>query len=1078
MTPADYLAALNRLRATDRAREHAYRGDLQQLLQTILPDTFEVVNEPSQVTGVGNPDFLIRNQHEVAVGYIEAKDIGKDLDDKGYREQFDRYRRGFDNLIITDYLRFDFYQAGTQVHSVQIGAVENGMVVPNGKEYDRFENLIRDFGQFVNQTIRSPRRLAELMAGKARLLQDILFRAVEADLAAGNTTELTQQFNTFRDVLIHDLEPKQFSDLYAQTLAYGLFAARLHDDSPGDFSRQEASELIPRSNPFLRQLFGYVAGFNIDSRIRTTVDNLADIFVYADVKQLMSGYGQKTQMTDPVIHFYETFLAEYDPALRKARGVWYTPQPVVDFIVQAVDDILKTEFGLSDGLADTSKVKIKRKVVTKATADRRSKNKVVEVEEEVHRVQILDPATGTGTFLASVIKHIFERNFRMMPGAWPDYVERHLIPRLNGFELLMASYAMAHLKLDLLLRETGYTRELEQRFRVYLTNSLEEDHPDTGTLFASFLSQEANEANRIKRETPVMCVIGNPPYSGISTNNGDWITGLIDDYKYVNGEHFGERKHWLNDDYVKFIRMGEELIAKNGEGILAFINNHSFIDNPTFRGMRWHLLQTFDDIYILDLHGNSLKKEKAPDGGADVNVFDIQAGVSINIFIKRNDDGDKLATVHHTDAYGLREKKYRLLDTSRIGELKWKVVESRAPFYFLLPRDYTGRATYDEGFSLPDLFPTNVTGIVTARDGVVIDMDRQTLVERMKRFADEQYSDTEIRRWLFPGKKDGKYKAGNTRGWKLEHARQKIAANDHDKVITAIDYRPFDKRHIYYSPDMVDWGREDLLSNMLMNNVALISPKINKEESGAFITKNLAGHKTYSAYDSNTIFPLYLYHSGDELKLAPARRRPNLNEKLVAKIADGLGLRFIPEKEDDPTTFAPIDLLDYIYAVLHDPDYRETYAEFLKVDFPRVPYPTDMELFRELVRLGGELRRIHLLEHPIVNEPLASYEGEGDNTITRRLTQRSIGFEETDPEAGSGRVWINDGQYFNGVPTAAWEFYIGGYQPAQKWLKDRRDRKLSYDDIRHYLRIIRALTETDRLMEELRGMAAAEEASV
>jgi predicted helicase len=1081
MTPADYLAALNRLHATGRAREHAYRGDLQQLLSTILPQGFTVVNEPSKVRNVGNPDYLIRNGNGVAVGYIEAKDIGKDLDDKAYREQFDRYRKGLDNLIITDYLRFDFYQSGERVHSATIGEFGGKTIAARGSEYDRFVNLIRDFGQFVNQSIRSPKRLAELMAGKARLLQDILFRAVTADLEAGNETELTQQFTTFRDVLIHDLEPRQFSDLYAQTLAYGLFAARLHDDSPDDFSRQEASELIPRSNPFLRQLFGYVAGFNIDSRIKPTVDNLADIFVYADVRNLMTGYGERTQMTDPVIHFYETFLAEYDPALRKARGVWYTPQPVVDFIVRTVDDILKVDFGLKDGLANSSKIKIKRKIATKKTADRRSKVRMEEIEEEVHRVQILDPATGTGTFLASVIKYVFERNFRMMPGAWPDYVEQHLIPRLNGFELLMASYAMAHLKLDLLLRETGYNRELAQRFRVYLTNSLEEDHPDTGTLFASFLSQEANEANRIKRETPVMCVIGNPPYSGISTNKGNWITGLIDDYKYVNGEHFGERKHWLNDDYVKFIRMSEELISRNGEGVLAFINNHSFLDNPTFRGMRWHLLQTFDEIYIVDLHGNSLKKEVAPDGSADVNVFDIQAGVSINIMVKRKGTQNELAKVHHLDLYGSRERKYGWLNTTQFKGIRWNNVEYAKQFYLFVPKNNSGRERFQSGFSVQELFVCSTSGIQTSRDFLSVDFDRNSLRDKVMSFVDQTQSDDVIRRKFYPNKKPGKYLVGDTRGWKLSTARINLSKAETDDYLQDYSYRPFDNRVIAYTSDLVDWTREAVLNHMLLDNVSITvgrQGQVTGDEMWnlLFCQTSLSDLNLFYR-GGGVVFPLYLYPtSASELDFAPAsvpepqKRRPNLDEKLVDKIAASLGLRFTPEKEETSSTFAPIDLLDYIYAVLHDPDYRETYAEFLKIDFPRVPYPEDAERFWKLVRLGGALRRIHLLEHPLVDEPLVSYRGEGDNVVTRRLTSRSIGFELTDEDTNTGRVWINDGQYFDDVPSGAWEFYIGGYQPAQKWLKDRRDRKLSYDDIRHYCRIVRALMETERLMEELRGM--------
>jgi predicted helicase len=376
---------------------------------------------------------------------------------------------------------------------------------------------------------------------------------------------------------------------------------------------------------------------------------LIQIFLACNVEEILKNYGKSTKMEDPIIHFYETFLSEYDPKLRKARGVWYTPAPVVNFIVRAVDDILKTEFDMPQGLADTSKTKIKVNLQGK------------QVEQEVHKVQILDPATGTGTFLAEVIKHIYKK-FEGQQGIWSNYVENHLLPRLNGFELLMASYAMAHLKLDLLLTDTGFKPTSNQRFRVYLTNSLEEHHQDTGTLFANWLSTEANEANHIKRDTPVMCVIGNPPYSGVSSNNGEWISKLIEDYKYIDGVHFNERKHWLNDDYVKFIRYGQHFIEKNGSGVLAFINPHGFLDNPTFRGMRWNLLKTFDKIYTIDLHGNSKKKETAPDGSADVNVFDIMQGVSINFFIKTGKKKvNEIGKIFHFDLFGKRENKYEFL---------------------------------------------------------------------------------------------------------------------------------------------------------------------------------------------------------------------------------------------------------------------------------------------------------------------------------------------------------------------------------------------------------------------------------
>src|SRR5690606_36367887 len=356
------------------------------------------------VTDCGNPDYVL-TKGKIPVGYIEAKDIGKDLNSKQFKEQFTRYRNALENLIITDYLWFQFYQDGDMIQEIRIGEINQGKIVPLPEYFDCFESLMKDFAMYIGQTIKSSKKLAEMMAGKARLLQNTLENALTSDESIQANTSLSDQYKTFKNILIHDLKPAEFADIYAQTLAYGMFAARLHDSSLDNFSRQEAAELIPRSNPFLRKLFQYVAGFDIDERIKTTVDNLAEVFRATDVNALLHNFGKSTQTNDPIIHFYETFLSEYDPKLRKSRGVWYTPEPVVKLIVRAVDEILKTEFKLPDGIADTSKTKIKIKDFAKATADMRSKTKQIEREVEVHKVQILDPATGTGTFLAEVVKH-------------------------------------------------------------------------------------------------------------------------------------------------------------------------------------------------------------------------------------------------------------------------------------------------------------------------------------------------------------------------------------------------------------------------------------------------------------------------------------------------------------------------------------------------------------------------------------------------------------------------------------------------------------------------------------------------
>ena len=1072
MTIKEYIEIVSRRLQSGISREHSYRGDLETLIRELVKG-IEITNEPANVTDCGNPDYVI-TKGKIPVGYIEAKDIGKDLNSKSYKEQFGRYKKALDNLIITDYIWFQFFQNGELVHEIKIGKIENNSVKPIPENFSKFENLIKDFSTHIGQTIKSSKKLAEMMAGKARLLQDILERAITSDEETQENTSLKGQYDTFKQILIHDLKPKGFADIYAQTLAYGMFAARLHDPTLVDFSRQEAAELIPKSNPFLRKLFGYIAGPDIDERIVTVVDNLAEVFRATNVEQLLKNFGKSTQTNDPIIHFYETFLAEYDPELRKARGVWYTPEPVVNFIVRAVDDILKTEFDLPQGLADTSKTKIK---LDTQTPDKRSATGYKQIEKEVHKVQILDPATGTGTFLAEVVKFIYNKNFKAMKGAWSGYVEEHLIPRLNGFELLMASYSMAHLKLDMLLTETGYKSTKNERLNIYLTNSLEEHHKDTGTLFSNWLSSEANEANHIKRDTPVMCVIGNPPYSGISSNKGQWISDLIEDYKYVDGEHFKERKHWLNDDYVKFIRYSQHYIEKNDSGILAFINPHGFLDNPTFRGMRWNLLKTYDKIYTIDLHGNAKKKEVCPDGSPDQNVFDIMQGVAITIFVKTGKKkSNVLGEVFHYDLYGKRNLKYDFLWKNDLDSVNFEKLKPQKPFLFFVPKNNEGKESYDAGFGIDELFPANVTGIVTARDSVVIDMNENELLNRINKFTDTQHTDDEIRNWLFPNKKEGKYLIGDSRGWKLAEARNKILDNDHKTIIKDIDYRPFDTRKIYYSADMVDWGREKYMQHIVDNkNYAFVTARQSTTESWSLaqISKNMIDNRYHFSYKGiPTEFPLYLYpeNDGQQTIEKELKRKPNLNQEIVNEIATKLDSTFTNEKEQTKGTFAPIDILDYIYAVLHSPTYREKYKEFLKIDFPRVPYPKDVKTFWDLVKLGKEVREIHLLESSKVEDYITSYEmaedAENDhNIITTKIGKKD--WEIIDTEKQLGRIWINESKYFDNVPIIAWEFYIGGYQPAQKWLKDRKERELKFEDILHYQKIIVALTETDRIMKEI-----------
>ena len=1037
---SDFIAKVQAVHKTGAATEHSYRSAFEALFASL---GVTALNEPKRVK-CGAPDFIV-SQGEIVIGHVEAKDLHigiRGMKDNNKAQQ-DRYRAALPNLIYTNGLDWDFYRDGTLTASVTIADFVMG-VIPKPDQYEALENLLRDFIAQKPQTISSPRDLAERMAGKANLIKDVLRKTLADDEALQG--ELMVQYQAFKENLIHDITPEDFADIYAETIAYGMFAARLHDTTLDTFSRQEALELLPKSNPFLRSLFSYVAGYDLDDRIVWIIDDLARVFQACDVAKLMENFGKLTGQNDPFLHFYETFLAAYNPSKRKARGVWYTPEPVVNFIVRAVDEVLQTEFGLPDGLADTSKV-----TLDWDTGQTDKKGKAVTIKKEVHRVQILDPATGTGTFLAEVIKQIAPKIQGVAPGMWSSYIESDLIPRLHGFELLMASYAMCHMKLDMILTEMGYKPTKEPpRLSVYLTNSLEEGEPANQTLpFTQWLSREAKGANTIKRDMPIMCVIGNPPYSGISHNMGGWITSLIDDYKYVDGVHFGERKHWLHDDYVKFIRLSESLIEKNGEGVLGFITNHGYLDNPTFRGMRWHLLNTFDRIHVLDLHGNSNKKEVTPEGKPDKNVFDIQQGVAIIIAVKTGAKKKGLAQVWHGDLWGSREAKYASLEVGQIGKPITERIECTAPQYAFVRRDHTLSEVYGQGFGLAEFMPANVTGIVTAKDGLVIDFTKQALKDKISRFADPAKTDEQVRADFFPGKKAGKYPPGDSRGWKLPAARAALQAADWTADIKQISYRPLDTRSVLYRPDMVDWGRFDFMHHMLEGeNLGLITPKIKKDQVGGIVTNTLCGHKTYDAYDSNSLFPLYLYPDEQDLDQT---RRVNFERKLYARLQELAARR---EQVNGITIVTPPDEIaafDYIYGVLHCPAYRDTYAEFLKIDFPRIPWPANPAEFWDVSAKGAQLRKLHLMDPVTIGPTPFPFTGNGDNAVDK-------------PRSEGGRVWINETQYFDNAPAVSWDFYIGGYQPAQKWLKDRKGRTLGIEDVRHYQRILKILAETDRIM--------------
>lgn len=1054
-----YLSEIRALYASGQTTEHSFRPALSKLFKTIDP-SIVVINEPKHLTDVGAPDFVF-NRSDIAIGWCEAKDLGKDIrkfSANDYsKSQKERYKKGLPNLIYTNALDFEFIQDGDVVDFISIAKI--GPKLPALPEnFSALEGRLRDFAATRPQTITSSKHLAQMMAGKAAIIKDIMGRALVADLksydAGATPSDLVGQYEAFKLNLIHDIKAADFADIYAETIAYGLFAARLHDVTPNSFTRAEALELLPKSNPFLRELFIYIAGPNLDERLRRVIDQLCNLFAATNMPKILANFGKVTARQDPFLHFYEVFLAEYNPAKRKARGVWYTPEPVVNFIVRAVDEVLKVEFGLKDGLADTSRI-----VINWDTGQNDKKGKPVTIKKEVHRVQVLDPATGTGTFLAEVVKLVAQRVKSVAPGQWSKYVEQDLIPRLHGFELLMASYAMCHMKLDMILTNLGYKPSAKPpRLGVYLTNSLEEGERVEQTLFglSRAIAEEGKAASDIKRQTPIMCVIGNPPYSGHSSNKGPWIERLMKDYKVSPELKRPAQAKWLSDDYVKFVRFAEHMVEKNGEGILGFITNHGYLDNPTFLDMRNHLRQTFDRIYVLDLHGNSKKKEVSPDGSPDINVFDIQQGVAIIIAVKRRNASKKksLASVFHGDLWGDRETKYKHLWDSVADKLASEDVSPEASPWRFKPTDKGLAATYQAGFSLADLFSPNgrpAPGIVTTHDEFAISWTAQeaaSKVERLLATADE----AEARQH---------FRLCSQSQWNYAAAKSALADGAWQEAITPIAYRPFDQRFTVYNSHVAVHRRDRVMQHLFKkNNIDLMLTGQTKDGLGGLVSDTISGHKAFSGFDITYNLPLYLFPAEGTLDksvrinfdhkiFARIRKAANLSGPLNAPIGDNSFRKASGNKRPDE-----VKVFDYIYGVLHSSMYREKYAEFLKTEFPRIPFPSSPETFASVSAHGETLRRLHLMEETAIGETLYPFEGDGNSLVDK-------------PVLMDGHVWINNDQYFGNVPAVAWNFRIGGYQPAQKWLKDRIGHTLDWDAIRHYQRIIKVLSETNRIMNEI-----------
>ena len=1035
----EYREALKRERASGQATEHSYRPAVKALLEA-LGDGVSAINEPAHAS-YGAPDFIVQ-RNGVPVGHVECKDVGADLEAAQESEQLRRYRDALPNLILTDQCRFRWYVNGELRDEARLGRFDRdgAFEARRGGESD-VRGLLDAFFAASTPATDDPAELARRMGGKTRLLRDAIGRIL-AEEAGGDADALRDLFGSYRQVLFSGLDADQFADMQAQTVAYGLFAARcLHTGPPSAFTRESA--VWARIAPFLKDVLGRIAGTSGDARIAWIVDDFARLLARADMDAILDGFGRRSRRRDPVVHFYEDFLAAYDPAQKERRGVFYTPEPVVSYVVRSIDRLLRRDFGIADGLADSGE-----------------------------RVLILDPAAGTGTFLRETIARIRETiEDKGRGGAWPQYVRDHLLPRLHGFELLMAPYAICHLRLALELGGEARAFQMpfdDARLNVFLTNTLEEAHEaPMGLTFAGEIGKEARAAEAVKREKPVMVVLGNPPYSGHSANKGAWIADLMrgridgspESYFTVDGGPLRERNpKWLNDDYVKFIRFAQWRIERTGEGVLGFVTNHGYLDNPTYRGMRQSLMATFDEIHLLDLHGNARKKERAPDGGPDQNVFDIQQGVAIGLFVKRR-DGAGRARVFHADLWGPREVgadggKYRWLAGNDVETTEWTELAPKSPDYLFVPRDEALADEYGAGWKLPDVMPLNSVGIVTARDKLAIQWTADDMSRTVREFGELSEEAARERYQLGPDSRD----------WKVALAQEDVRDHpDTDDRVVPVLYRPFDERFTWYSGrsrGFICMPRPEVMRHMLGgSNLGLIATRQTRDSWAVLVTTAIAGHKALTAYDLGNLFPLYIH--------TETERRPNLAPEFTDAVAEATGLAFTPDGAGDlSASFGPEDAFHWCYAVLHSPEYRRRYADFLKADFPRVPLPANGALFAELAGLGARLAALHLLEAEGEAGTRPIFDVGGGNRVDR------VRYTEPAADAG-GRVWINGTQHFEGVAPETWAFTIGGYRPAEKWLKDRKGRALDYDDIGRYQRICAALAETPRLMARIDGAIGA-----
>ncbi|HBR22801.1 MAG TPA: DNA methyltransferase [Nitrospiraceae bacterium] len=1001
------------------AREESYYSSLEELLRSyassIGKKQVHVTTLPKK-TDAGNPDFRVWDGKQQIIGYIEAKAPTTEyLDQIEASGQLKRYLHIFPNLLLTNFFEFRLYRNGVLVDKVLAGrpyVIHKLKTVPPVEKETEFLKLLEKFFSFSLPKVYDAKNLAVELAKRTRFLKDeVIAQELEEEEKRGKGNILGF-YKVFKEHLISGLTKEDFADLYSQTITYGLFAARTRTEN--GFNRKLAYDKIPKTIGILRDVFRFISLGELPKPMEWIIDDISDVLATTDVYKLLDEYFNQHKGKDPVVHFYETFLAEYDPKMREKRGVYYTPEPVVSYIVRSLHNILKEYFDKKDGFASQS-------------------------------VTVLDPAAGTLTFLAEAAKLAAEEfTSKYGEGKKAGFIKEHILKNFYAFELMMAPYAIGHLKMSFLLEELGYKLQSDDRFKLYLTNTLEmEELAQTELPGMVSLSEESHLAGKVKKEQPILVVLGNPPYSVSSANKSKFIEKEMGIYK----ENVRDEKNIqpLSDDYIKFIRFAHWKIDSAGKGVIGMITNNSYLSGLIHRGMRKSLLESFNEIYILNLHGNSRIGEKCPDGSKDENVFDIQQGVSIGIFVK--DKKQKgLGKVFYRDVYGIQEKKYAYLKKYDTDSTKWLELQPVEPYYFFVQKDFSEQGKYNKFWSIQDIFIRSSSGVKTHRDHFLIGFTPEEVKQRMRTFTSNLPDDL-VKQGL-----DLK----DTRDWEIKNARENVKKIDWKEYIRQYAYRPFDIRQICYLQALIDRGcdRLDLMQNLFEENLGVC---VTRQLSTlnflhAFVTSNVTDMCFISIKTKETgyVFPLYLYRQKENPKKRSLSsvmllfepqaeygvKKPNLSTAFFEKLTR--------EYKKAPS---PEEIFYYIYAVLYSNIYRTKYAEFLKIDFPRVPFTNDYKLFRKMSDYGERLVELHLLKPSELDTPVAKFQGKGNDKVEKLRYEK-------------GKLYINGSQYFEGISPEVYEYQIGGYQVCDKWLKDRKGRALSLEEIKHYCKVVTALKKT------------------